>query len=415
MLAEDEATNNLGNKFILHIDYDSFFASVEQQANPLLRNKPIAVTGSSLSRGVACAASREAKRFGVKTGMPIYKALEICPNLIPVKGDGTKYTYIQKESLKIFNKYTDHVEAFSIDEAFLDLTDTVRFFGTVENACYKIKNELKEKFGEYVTCSIGVAPNKLLAKLASDINKPNGLFVVNHYNLQKVLTSLSLESFCGIGPRLKNRLNAMGIETVTQLQQTPLHILYHEFGNVSGSFIKNCGEGINYDPVKSSEYIRPPKSISHQHTLYRNTRNPKTILNNIQRLTEMVAKRMRNNNVVGRTLHLSLRDADRKWYGFDKKLPRYTNSGTEIYQSAQTLFSEIKWCRETRLVGIGITGLIDIAYTTKPLFPQDIKKAQIITAIDKINDRFGKYVIIPASTVRADQTKDKVSSFLKHE
>ncbi|MCA9750417.1 MAG: DNA polymerase IV, partial [Romboutsia sp.] len=166
------------DRVIMHIDYDSFFASVEQQVNPKLRGRPIAVGGSSVRRGIVCAASREAKKLGVKTAMPLFKAKEICPDLIMVRGDGTKYKHIQKESLKIFAKYTDKVEPFSIDEAFLDVTATVSFFPSVRDMALRIKEDIKNNFGEYITCSIGIGPNKLVAKLVSDLEKPNGIVIV---------------------------------------------------------------------------------------------------------------------------------------------------------------------------------------------------------------------------------------------
>lgn len=403
------------NKVVMHVDYDSFFASVEQQVNPLLRGKPIAVGGSSLTRGIVCAASREAKKFGVKTGMPTFKAKKICPELISVKGDGTKYSYIQKESLKIFNKYTDLIEPFSIDEAFLDITQTVKFFGTPESVAISIKKDVLDAFGEYITCSIGIGPNKLLAKLVSDIKKPNGLVIVTQENLQEILTSVELRDFCGIGNRIEDRLHRMGIFTVEELQNTSLGTLYREFGNVGGSFLKSASLGVSSGQVRSTEYKRPVKSVSHQHTLAKNTKNPKIILNNLRRLTEMVAKRLRNHQMVGKTIHLSLRDANKDWYGFRTTMPRHSSSGMEIYKNAEKLFWETGWKKETRLVGIGVTNLIDENTLMQPLFLEDKREQNINKTIDKINDRFGKFTIIPANTLRADETERKISSFLKHE
>lgn len=403
------------SKCILHIDYDSFFASVEQQVNPKLRNRPIAVGGSSLSRGIVCAASREAKKFGIKTGMPLFKAKQICPELVFVKGDGSKYSYIQKESLKIFNKYTDLIEPFSIDEAFLDVTKTTKFFETTEAVAYAIKEDIRKAFGEYITCSIGVGPNKLLAKLVSDLKKPNGLVIVTKQNLQETLMSVELRDFCGIGQRLENRLNTLGIYSVEDLQNTPLNILYKEFGNVSGSFLKAASLGSQPGYVNSTDYKRPVKSVSHQHTLSKNTRDPRVILNNLRRLAEMVAKRLRNQQMVGKTIHLSLRDANKEWYGFRTTMPRHSSSGMEIYKRAEKLFWELDWKKETRLIGIGVTNLIDENSQMQPLFLEDQREHAINKTMDKINDRFGKFTIIPANTLKADETKNKISSFLRHE
>lgn len=403
------------DRLVMHIDYDSFFASVEQQVNPKLRYKPIAVGGSSVRKGIVCAASREAKAVGIKTAMPLFKAIKICPELIMVRGDGTKYKYIQNESLKIFSKYTDKIEPFSIDEAFLDVTETIKFFGTPQELALKIKEDIREAFGDYITCSIGIGPNKLVAKLVSDLKKPNGIVEVTPTNMQEVLSEVELRDFCGIGRRIETRLEELGITTVRQLQETDLHTLYEHFGKVGGSFLKNASMGIDVYAVKSADYKRPVKSVSHQHTLLNNTSDHRILLQNLRRLTEMVAKRVRNNNMLGKTIHLSLRDKDKKWYGFRITLPRYTQSGTTIYKAIERTFYESGWNRETRLIGVGLSNLIQEQYQMTPLFIEDQREDKINETIDKVNNKFGKFTIIPASTLKADNTKNKISSFLRHE
>lgn len=403
------------NRIIMHIDYDSFFASVEQQVNPKLRGKPIAVGGSSVRRGIVCAASKEAKKRGIKTAMPLFKALEICPELIMVRGDGSKYKYIQNETLKIFKKYTDKIEPFSIDEAFIDVTDTIRFFGTPQDLALQIKEDIREAFGEFITCSIGIGPNKLVAKLVSDLEKPNGLVEVTTKNINEVLGRVELRDFCGIGTKLEERLRKLEIETLEQLKHTPIHVLYKHFGNVTGSFLKNVSQGIDVQEVKNTDYIRPIKSISHQHTLLRNTSNNKILLQNIRRLTEMVAKRLRNNKMLGKTIQLSLRDKEKNWYDFRTTLPRYTSSGMTIYKAVEQTFYKIRWHKETRLVGIGVTNLIQEQHKMEPLFLEDRREERINQTIDKVNNKFGNFTIIPASTLKADNTKNKISSFLRHE
>ena len=347
--------------------------------------------------------------------MPLFKARKICPDLISVKGDGSKYKYIHEESLKIFNKYTNLVEPFSIDEAFLDITGTYYQFGSPEEIATKIKKDILKAFGSIITCSVGIGPNKLVAKLVSDLDKPNGLVIVTPENMQAVLKSCKLKDFCGIGPRIEFRLNNLGIFTVEQLQNTPLHFLYKHFGNVTGSFLKNASMGIHVGEVKSMDYTRPVKSVSHQHTLQYNTKNHKVLLNNFRRITEMVAKRMRNNQMLGKTIHISLRDSDRKWYGYNTKLGRYTDSGPIIYAKVEDLFNSLNWQKETRLVAVGVSNLIHEKYRMQPLFHEDQREELINKTVDNINDRWGKFTIIPASTLNADETKHKISSFLKHE
>ena len=299
---------------IFHIDYDSFFASVEQQDNPKLRGRPIGVTGSSLSRGVVCAASKEAKKFGVRTAMPLFKARQICPQIIPVRGNFSRYQEIHNTTLQILNNYTDLIEPFSIDEFFIDMAKTLKFFGSAENAIAKLKSEVLREFGEVITISVGVAPNKLLAKLASDINKPDGVFMINRQNVKSVLRSTPLRAFCGIGGQIEKRLNKIGVQNIPDLQRISMDRLYYEFGNVESQFLKNLSFGIDDSPVLHVAHEEPPKSIGHQHTLDRNTSDPEVIRRNIQRLSDMVGRRLRRHEMVGRTVSLSLRDSDFRGY-----------------------------------------------------------------------------------------------------
>lgn len=401
-------------RIVLHIDFDSFFASVEQQANPHLRGKPIGVTGSSLSKGVICAASKEAKKFGVKTAMPIFKARQICPQIITVRGDFSKYQYIHEKSLEIFSKYSDLVEPFSIDEAFVEITDTVKFFKSPENVAKKIKDDFYEAFGPYITCSIGIGPNKLIAKLASEYHKPNGMFRVTKENLDSVLLNAKLEDFCGIGTKIHARLNKIGVYNISDLRKINPEILYAEFGNVGSSFLKNLSFGIDNSPVKIFGTKEQPKSVGHQHTLAKNTKDKQEILTNIQRLCDMVGRRLRRNNLVGRKIGLYLRDKDFKSDFGHITLKEPINSTLEIYKKAEEIFEKMNWQKETRLIGVSISLLETEKTMPLYLLPEDTRRSCITRALDKINDKYGEFAIFPAKTLKADRTKGKISSFLKH-
>ncbi|MFZ5424802.1 MAG: DNA polymerase IV [Patescibacteria group bacterium] len=405
---------NTKNRVILHIDYDSFFASVEQQANPFLRNKPIGITGSSLSRAIICAASKEAKVFGVKTGMPLFKAKELCPNILPVKGDGTKYTYIQKESLKIFNEYTDLIEPFSIDEAFLDITHILKNFESSKAIALDIKNKVKKKFGPYITCSIGIAPNKLIAKLVSDMEKPNGIVEVTQENLLSILEKASLRDFCGIGRQIEYRLNNLGVYSVCDLQNIDIETLYKAFGNVESAFLKNLSYGVDYSRVSKAEIKKAPKSIGHQHTLNKNTKDLQIIKRNLRKLSEMVARRLRRNKMAGKTISLYLRDASKKGYHQDFTIATYTEDGKVIYDTTVKILANMHWNRETRLVGVSISNLIKKKSLPLYLLPEYQRNEKLIKTSDLINNKFGEFTIVTADTLQADNTKGKISSFLKH-
>lgn len=402
------------SRVVMHIDFDSFFASVEQQANPFLRGRPIGVGGSSLSKGIVCAASIEAKKYGVKTAMPMFKAVKLCPNLIGLKGDGTKYTWIQKKTIQIFSEYTDLIEPFSIDESFIDVTKTLKFFDSPENIASDIKNKMRKVFGEYVTCSIGVGPNKLVAKLVSDLRKPNGLFLVTPENLNGVLQSVELQDFCGIGPRIEKRLNKLGIFTTKQLQKTAHENLYTEFGNVGSRFLKNLAFGKDFDLVSHIEDVRIPKSIGHQHTLAKNTKDPKVMKVNIRRLSEMVGRRLRRKEMKGKIVSLYLRDSDFHSHHESKNIGKYIDTGREIYEMTEQIFERIYKGHEIRLVSVSISHLIPKDKQPLHLFLEEQKLDKITSAADLINDKFGEFTLVPADTLRADKTKGKISSFLKH-
>ena len=398
----------------MHIDYDSFFASVEQQANRFLRGKPISVGGSSLTKGIVCAASKEAKKFGIKTGMPNFKARELCPNLIAIRGDATKYTYIQHKSLEIFAKYSDFVEPFSIDEAFLDITSTINLFASLQDMTNRIKDEVKKEFGEFVTCSIGVGPNKLMAKLASDKNKPNGLCIVNEENIQEVLRETKLTDFCGIGKRIEARLNNLGVFNVQDLQNINPESLFKEFGHEETKFLRALSIGEDISAVKYFTHRRIPKSIGHQHTLSKNTKDPKIIKNNLRRLAEMVAQRLRKKGMHGKTISLYLRDTYKTGCHERETLFQYTQDGYDIYKTALEIMQRIRWDKETRLIGVSISNLVSNQNVPLYLFRQEKVKDGVMKAMDIVNSKFGDFTAITADTLRADRTKGKISSFLKH-
>ncbi|MBI2620715.1 DNA polymerase IV [candidate division WWE3 bacterium] len=405
-------------RIVLHIDFDSFFASVEQQANPEIRGKPVGVTGSSTTRGVVCAASIEAKKRGVKTGTPLYKAKLICPDITIVKGDFTKYQHIHEKSLEIFNKFTDLVEPFSIDEAFLEITDTVKFFVSPENIASLIKEEFKRTLGPYITCSIGVAPNKLLAKLASDLKKPNGLFRITKENLQAVLNSIKLKDLCGIGTKVETRLNKLNIHTTEDLKKASVVDLQREFGTVRAEFLKNLSLGIDDGPVQPANLYRAAKSIGHQHTLSKNTKDETVVKSNTKRLADMVGRRLRKSAMMGKTVSIYLRDKNMLGYNGQTTLHNYTDDTQKIFRAAEKLLDFGKWKKaidkEIRLIGITVSNLVPKTQTDYPLFADEQKTERLTSASDLINDKYGDFTLIHANTLTADTTKGKISSFLRY-
>lgn len=292
----------------MHIDFNSYFASVEQQANPRLRGKPVGVTGGDrMERTVLGAASHEAKKIGVKTGMQIWEAKKFCPQIILVPGDSDKYLETTKRFLNILKDYSPHLEIFSIDECFLEVTGN-RLQITV-NKAQEIKKRIKTEIGEWITCSVGISYNKLMAKLAGSLQKPDGLVVIeNEEKAMKILDQVALDKICGIGPRIKKRLNNMGIFSFFQLRKVPLKNLSASFKSY-GQFLYNASRGIDYSQVLPFYDKEEVKSIGHRHTTDHDISDPREIKQLILKLSEMVARRLRAKNLLGKTIHCWYREA----------------------------------------------------------------------------------------------------------
>jgi len=373
---------------ILHIDMNAFFASVEQQSNPELRGKPIAVIGAA-KRTVITTCSYEARAFGVKTGMNTWEARQKCPELILVIGNNRKYTYTSTEIVKIMREYTPMVEVFSIDEAFLDVTGSLALFGSPEKIATDIKERIRERFG--LTCSIGIAPNKLLAKLASDMKKPDGLTIIRQSDVPRVLERLSIKELCGIGSKMHQHLSKFGIRTCGELARFPVHILRKTFG-VTGDKLHYMALGVDDSPVVPSEEAEEVKTVGHSTTLDHDLTEREDILRYLLQLSEMVGRRARKYQVTGKTVTLTVRYTDFTTFGKQSTLPSHTNNSDEIYSSAVKLFDTLVLEQPVRLLGVRISNL---RYHNQQLalFPEERKKAALANAMDNVNNRFGEFSV----------------------
>jgi DNA polymerase-4 len=369
----------------MHVDQNAFFASVEQAANPELRGKPIAVVGGH-GRTVITTSSYEARAKGVKTGMAIWEGKRTCPELIIVVGDNKKYTHTSTGINEIFRDYTPEVEAFSIDESWLDVTHSLSIFGSAENIAYQIKARIKHLFG--ITCSIGIAPNKLLAKLASDMQKPDGLTVIDPDNVSRILEQMPIKDLCGIGRKMQRHLNMMSIYTCGELGRCDEARLTRKFG-IIGKRLKDMGRGIDSSPVVQFADEGDVKSVGHSRTLERDIDDPEEIRRFLLQLSEMVGSRARRYNVSGRTIHLYVRYADffSSW-GKQTSLRNYINLSDEIYLAALGILNSVELEQPVRLLGISMRNLKHQAEQL-PLFEEDRKKLFATQAMDIINDRFG--------------------------
>ena len=373
----------------MHIDMNAFFASVEQQANPELQGKPIAVVGGG-GRTVITTSSYEARAQGVKTGMPKWEALRCCPQLIIVIGDNKKYTYTSSRIMEMMKEYTPLVEVFSIDEAWLDVTHSLSIFGTAERIAYLLKARIKESFG--ITCSIGIAPNKLLAKLASDMQKPDGLTVIKPEDVGRILERMPIKELCGIGKNMERHLNMMSIYTCGELGRCDEARLTRKFG-IIGLRLKQMGQGVDDSPVTPNEEDDEVKSVGHSMTLRQDVSKREDILKYLLQLSEMVGRRARRYGVSGRTITLHVRFADfYSSFGKQNTLKSYINQSDEIYKAAIAILDTTELPQPVRQLGVKLSNLKYQAEQLS-LFQEVQKKSDAIKAMDSVNDRFGEFKV----------------------
>lgn len=380
---------------ILHVDMNAFFASVEQAANPVLRNRPIAVIGSK-ERTVVLAASYAAKLFGVKTGCTVFDARKRCPDIVFVTSDPYKYMDTSTRIMRIFQQYTPLVEVCSIDEAFLDVTGSLYLFGPADGIARKIKQDIRDEFN--ITCSVGIAPNKLLSKLAANMQKPDGLVEIKADSVPACLRSIPIEDICGIGPRTTKFLNGKGIFTCGQLQQIPVEYLTATYG-VIGEWLHRAAFGIDESPVITVGEEEDPKSVGHSMTLLRDVHSYDEIAIHLHHLSEMVGRRLRAGSFSGSTVSVTLRFSSFATITKRKTFGSLFQLGHDIYSAAMIVVKLIPLAGPVRLVGVSVSSLRknDSQY---PLFPEDRRKFFLTLAMDAVNDRYGESTIFPATVLQ---------------
>lgn len=393
------------NRVIMHIDMNAFFASVEQQNNLTFRGKPIAVIGAN-ERTVVTTSSYEARAYGVRTGMTKYEAKRLCPNIILVAGDTGRYTDTCRRLVEIYQQYTPLVEVYSIDEAFLDITGSLPLFGTAEAIAKTIKMDIRKRLGK-LTCSIGIAPNKLLAKLASGMKKPDGLVIIQEEDVNKLLEHLPVKEVWGIGSQLEGHLSAIGIKTCGELGRACAHLLKNRFG-IIGERLKLMAQGKDDSPVISMEQEPDAKSVGHSMTLEKDVNDMEILERHILQLSEMVGRRMRRGRYTGRTVCLTLRYPDFTTFTRRTSVGRYTNNSIDIYLIVKDILNNIRLLQPVRLIGVSVCNLIrNIAQI--PLFHTDKSKQAAACAMDEINNRYGDFCITWGTLIERYQHKGVIS------
>lgn len=335
---------------IIHIDMDAFYASVEQLDNPELRGKPLAVGGSG-QRGVVAAASYEARKFGVRSAMSGAMARKLCPELIFVKTNFDRYKEVSKQIRKIFLEYTDLVEPLSLDEAYLDVTENKKGNPSASMIAEEIRKKIKKKTG--LNASAGISINKFVAKIASDINKPNGQKTLSPEEVVPFLETLDVKKFYGVGKVTKEKMYRLGIYTGKDLKGKSLEFLEENFGK-SGAFYHNVVRGIHNSKVKPS---RTQKSLAAEHTFFENISSEIFMMERLDEIAAEVEKRLHKSKLAGKTVTLKIKYSDFTLQTRSKTLPLFVASKELILDVVKELLFQERMKESVRLLGISISNL----------------------------------------------------------
>jgi DNA polymerase IV len=372
---------------ILHVDMDAFYASVEERDQPELVGQPVIVGGTPEGRGVVAAANYEARRYGVHSAMPAATAVRLCPHAVFVRPRMGHYAAVSDQIREIFLRYTPLVEPLSLDEAFLDVTGSEALFGPSVEIGRRIKREICDEL--QLTASVGVAPNKFLAKIASDLEKPDGFVVVEPGTEQEFLDPLPVKRLWGVGRTTGQVFAEMGVQTIGDLRMLSAEALQERFGR-HGEHLWRLAHGIDDRNVVPD---REAKSISHETTFAIDVTDMQVLRSWLLSLTEQVACRLRQHSLKGTTVHIKVRYSDFQTITRATTLPVATNITDEIWRAAAELLDNRLPGRalRIRLIGVGVTGLAAEGATQATLFPDEGRDAQsrLDRTVDQLRDRFG--------------------------
>ncbi len=369
---------------IMLVDMNSFFASVEQQANPKLRGRPLGVSPSSHKTSCLIGTSREAKALGIRNGTPVYKAQKICPDIIILESEPEKYREVSRAVNKIFADYTDKIESYSVDESFMDFRESKLNPLKVGG---EIKKRIRKEIGDWLTCSVGIASNKFMAKLAADLQKPDGLSVVWRENLQEIYQHKKLTDLWGINHGWSNRLEKIGITSPHQLLNYPVQNLITLFGK-PGFYIWQRVNGLEEAGITERE--DEPKSFGHSWVLNFRTQNKEKLKIAILRLAEKAARRMRREKFVAQGMYLSITLADGNHYSRSKNLHFQIDSGLELYEEAMKIWKDWNFPENVMHIAVGFTRL-NRRINQLSLFPE--KTAKLLPTMDLINNKYGEFTL----------------------
>ena len=342
----------------MHIDMDAFYASVEQRDNPALKGLPVIIGGGL--RGVVSAASYEARTYGVRSAMPMFRARALCPNGVYLRGRMARYTEVSREIMAVLQNFSPVVEKASVDEAFLDATGLHRVFGPVENMARELKKAVHEATG--LTCSVGLAPVKFLAKIASDMNKPDGLAIIYPEDVPALLAKLPIGDIPGVGKKTLADLEKLGVRYAADAARYPRDFWLRRFGKAGGALFDRANGKDEREVVP----FEPPKSESAENTFEEDTRDREFLVTWLLRQSERVGRSLRKQNLAGRTVTLKVKYADFTTVTRARTLPRKTSVTRVIFDTAVALLEELNPTAKIRLIGVGVSHFDDGAHAAKP-------------------------------------------------
>ncbi|HVU89560.1 MAG TPA: DNA polymerase IV [Pirellulales bacterium] len=389
---------------ILHVDMDAFYASIEERDDPSLVGHPVIVGGVPDQRGVVAAANYEARRYGVHSAMASATAYRLCPHAIVLPPRLDYYAEVSCRIRAIFERFTPLVEPLSLDEAFLDVSGSIQLFGTPETIGKRIKEEIRDELR--LVASVGIAPNKFLAKIASDLQKPDGFVVVAPDAVQSFLDPLPVGRLWGVGRATNASLQRLGIETIGQLRALSSSILEQISGQLGMRFWQ-LAHGVDNRKVVPD---REAKTISHETTFASDISDVNALRVWLWELTEQVARRLRRHELKGRTVHLKIRSHEFRTLTRARTLARPTDVTQEVWQAVAELLDELRASERfpVRLLGVGVSNLQKDAKAQLGLFDSEehLKQRQLDKVADSIRDRYGANSIKRGTRLRRDGTPD---------
>ena len=384
---------------ILHVDMDAFYASVAERDDPSLKGKAV-VVGAGV-RGVVLSANYLARTFGIHAAMPVGRARRLAPHAVFITPEHFRYSEVSEHIMEIFHSYTPHVEPLSLDEAFLDVTGSRRLLGSGRQIATAIRAKVEAEEG--ITCSVGIAPSKFIAKLASERCKPNGMLEIPADRILNFLHPLPVSAIWGVGPKTTEALERLGLRTVADVANTPRANLIRALGEANGSSLYELAWGRDYRDVISDE---PDKSISAAETFARDIDDQEIILQEFLRLCEKATHRLRERNHFAKTISIKVRYADFTTINRSKTLPLAIDSTHETYEVVKKLFLGLHLDRaRLRLVGVGLENLESQAPEQLILGSRERGWREAEGAIDRAQARFGLGSVRPARLLRRDSEK----------